>query len=224
MRFIAIGAACLAIAGCDTPNFRTSQIQFGETKTLAATGNLRFVHERERRFVHHTAKVICSEPNPDYIIELDQTFQASLKSGVTQAPIQEGSVTKQLNEAAHSGEGRSKGVLALRDGLFAACQAYANGAIGKDAYSIILSQYGLLLVSLMRDDTYSKDGQQGRTPSQTPAASAFAAALVSCINNHDPTRRDYPWIDDNRNLHRNRLLDERTCRRILAKAGQGGRG
>ena len=39
-------------------------------------------------------------------------------------------------------------MVALRDGLYSACQAYANQLIGKDAYSLILSQYGNLLVAL----------------------------------------------------------------------------
>jgi hypothetical protein len=45
MRVFAAGMVCLALAGCDSPNFRTSQFQFGSAQTLAATGNLRFASQ-----------------------------------------------------------------------------------------------------------------------------------------------------------------------------------
>jgi hypothetical protein len=222
MRAFAIGVMCLALAGCDSPNFRTSQFQFGSSQTLAASGNLRFVSERERVLPHSTARVVCSEPSPDYATEFDQSFTANFKSAVPQTPVQEGSITNNITETTHKGEGRSKGVLALRDGLYAACQAYANGLIGKDAYSIILSQYGLLLVSLMEDDTYqaqtaaaaSKDRARARS------SSAFAAVLVACINGHDPTRRDYYAAQYDENA----VLTKRFCRSVLQKAGSGVRG
>jgi hypothetical protein len=51
-------------------------------------------------------------------------------------------------EAVTAQLGRTAGVVALRDGLYSACQAYANRIIGKDAYALILSQYGNLLVAL----------------------------------------------------------------------------
>lgn len=220
MRAIAIGLVCLGLAACDTPNFRTSQFQFGESKTLAATGNLRFVSERHRQLPHGVTTVVCSEPSPDYATASGTDASGTVKSTSTTSPISEGSLTLKTTEQIIQLEGRSKGVLALRDGLYAACQAYANGIIGKDAYSMVLSQYGLLLVSLMRDDTFAKENAQARQASQTPAASAFAAVLVSCINNYDPTRRDYLEASSNR-FHSNRLLGFRHCQEILRRAGSG---
>lgn len=205
-------------AGCDTPNFRTSQFQFGRAQTLASTGNLRFVMERDRVLPHTTAHVVCSEPAPDVSTDSGTDLKTTVKVPTASATA-DAELGLKTTETTHELTGRSKGVLALRDGLHAACQAYANGAIGKDAYSMILSQYGLLLVSLMRDDSYKENGQ-AREASRIPAASAFAAVLVSCINNHDPTRRDYPEAASGR-FHLNQLLDRDRCREIVRRAGTG---
>jgi hypothetical protein len=52
----------------------------------------------------------------------------------------------------------------LRDGLYATCQAYANGALGQSAYALGLSQYGNLLVALTAHD-----------PGFQPAATSVSA-------------------------------------------------
>jgi hypothetical protein len=49
-------------------------------------------------------------------------------------------------------------VLALRDGLYATCQAYTNGALGQSAYALGLSQYGNLLVALTAHDAGAPGG------------------------------------------------------------------
>ena len=88
MRAIAIGMVCLGLAGCDSPNFRTSQLQFGTSEILAATGNLRFVSERTRPFADGTAQIVtCSEPSPDYATAFSQDVDVSVKSTSTQAPF-----------------------------------------------------------------------------------------------------------------------------------------
>ncbi len=92
--------------------------------------------------------VLCSEPSPDYATAISTLLEAAAKGG-------SGSASGSLSASASTTEtllamaGRSSGVVALRDGLYAACQAYANGIIGRDDYALILSQYGDLLVSVV---------------------------------------------------------------------------
>jgi hypothetical protein len=102
-----------------------------------------------------------------------------------------------------AGAGREAAVLALRDGLYTACQSYANGVIGQDAYAIILSQYGNLLVALM--------GKNGATdkPGPRPGDGAFAALLVACISSNDQSRSRYG---------QNTLLNPRFCSSVLRQA------
>jgi hypothetical protein len=220
MRVFAAGMVCLALAGCDSPNFRTSQFQFGSAQTLAATGNLRFVSERRRDFADGSAQqVACTEPSPDYATAATTAVDISAKSAVAEAPIEaQGKVN--VAEAITKLDGRSKGVLALRDDLYAACQAYTNGQIGKDAYSVILSQYGQLLVALMNETTGGTALAAGDASAlaamvrQQREASAFAAVLVACINGNDPTRATHEV------LRPNTLLTPDYCRRVMRRAGR----
>jgi hypothetical protein len=81
--------------------------------------------------------------------------------------------------------------LALRDGLYATCQAYANGALGQSAYALGLSQYGNLLVALTSVNGVDASGKVIPGPNpviNTPDQSAAAALLVACISEYDPTR------------------------------------
>jgi hypothetical protein len=208
---------CLALAGCDSPNFRTSQFQFGSAQTLAATGNLRFVSERRRPFADGGTQIVtCSEPSPDYATAFSQNIDVTVKSTAAQAPG-EGTFSNDVAEKIEKLDGRSKGVLAFRDGLYAACQAYTNGQIGKDAYSMILSQYGTLLVSLMNETAPTATAQGGGGTSAAVikaqrSASAFSAVLVACINGNDPTRSTGEISG------RNPLLTPAFCRHVLARA------
>jgi hypothetical protein len=226
MRMLAIGTVCLALAGCDSPNFRTSQFQFGSSQTLAATGNLRFVSERTRPFADGTTQIVtCSEPSPDYATAFSQDVDVTVKSTAAQAPG-EATFGNNVQEKIEELNGRSKGVLALRDGLYAACQAYTNGQIGKDAYSMILSQYGTLLVALMSETAPTATlaagalGTSAEAIKVQRAASAFSALLVACINGNDPTRRTLEQLPPNP------LLTRGFCQNVVARAGglRGGRG
>jgi hypothetical protein len=226
MRIFAIGIVCAGLAACDTPNFRTAQFQFGSASTLAATGNLRFVTERDRQLPHGRSKVVCSEPSPDYAVASGTDANAAAKAA-SPSPITEltGSVT--TTEAVTPLTGREKGVLALRDGLFAACQAYVNGLIGKDAYSIVLSQYGMLLVGLLGSPaTVAVTAADPKKPGVVnvlppDSGSSFAVMLVSCINLYDPTRRDYDPAETGVPYLYNEVLDRKTCRDVIRRAASG---
>jgi hypothetical protein len=120
-------------------------------------------------------------------------------------PTVGGSGSASLNETATELGGRTAGVLALRDGLFAACQAYVNGVIGHDAYAIILSNYGNLLVALAGSGTATQTNY-------TAQEAATTAMLVTCISEYDPTRLA---------VARNPLITPRGCAMLLNKLANG---
>ena len=66
--------------------------------------------------------------------------------------------------------GRSTALLGLRDGLYRACEAYANGAIGADAYALVLSRYGQLMTTffLGQDVTGAAGTNAGPTVQSPP--------------------------------------------------------
>jgi hypothetical protein len=88
--------------------------------------------------------VVCTEPSPDVAKALSTASQLSGKA----ASGPEVAVNFASAEAAAELAGRTTALLGLRDGLFKACEAYANGAIGDLAYLLVLNRYGQLMATL----------------------------------------------------------------------------
>lgn len=206
----AVLSACLLtgllgslLSACDSPSAKVTQFRFGSADTLATTGNLRLVSERLRPGPDGSLlPIVCTEPSPDYAIAFGRSGSANVNVAIPEKATVGGGGSFTQTEVATELEGRAPAVLALRDGLFAACQAYANGVIGHDAYSMILSQYGTLLVALVAEKPGAAAG--GIDPARRATLSAM---LVACIGRHDGTR-----IPESEN----RLLTEPFCRRVLA--------
>jgi hypothetical protein len=195
---LAVMLACVSLAGC-SPNMDVKPVTFGQSTGIVSGANLRLVTERAKLA---NPKVVCTEPSPDYAIAFDRTRKL-----VITPPADAGSSKIDIDastvEDVTPGAGREAGVLALRDGLYTACQSYANGVIGQDAYAIILSQYGNLLVALVGKDSAAAKVQP------SGAQSAFAALLVACISSHDGSRSTHGG---------NVLLTPQFCSQVLNKA------
>ncbi len=206
----AVLSACLLtgllgslLSACDSPSAKVTQFRFGSADTLATTGNLRLVSERLRPGPDGSLlPIVCTEPSPDYAIAFGRSGSANVNVAIPEKATVGGGGSFTQTEVATELEGRAPAVLALRDGLFAACQAYANGVIGHDAYSMILSQYGTLLVALVAEKP--ADSARSADPGRRATLSAM---LVACIGQHDGTRM--PQSES-------RLLTEPFCRRVLA--------
>lgn len=194
-----------AITGCADPNVEPVVFHLTTTDHAVAVGaNLRIVTETNRtieRDGSESRPVTCSEANPDAIVAFSRSVTGAVNVAEPNGPQGSGTATVTSNELAQDLGGRSAGVLALRDGLSAACQAYANGIIGQDAYALILSQYGSLLVAL------AGTGGAGSAPRFTAQEAAISALLVSCISEHDDTRLG--------SFHKNPLLSEPRCKRLI---------
>lgn len=203
MRIVIAGLLLGALSACDSPSLRVSQLQFGTFNTLATTGNLRLVTERLRPMGDGgpALPTVCTEPSPDYAIAFGQKADGNVKVTLPQGSG-EGGLKLETTEVATALAGRTAGVLALRDGLYAACQAYANGTIGHDAYAIILSQYGTLLVALASPSPDTSSGGKG----DPGRRATLAALLVSCISEFDRTRLA---------PSQNPLLDKQFCKSVL---------
>ena len=240
MRLIVILAtACLG--ACNSPNSRVTELDFATSKVLASTGNLRLVTERPRyqdasypEGARPPLPIVCTEPSPDYAIAFGTNASGNAKVDIAGSGSGEGGATFATSENATAMAGRTAGVLALRDGLYAACQSYVNGVIGHDAYAMILSQYGTLLVALVGGSGASGGNAtvtggagaitvnaNGTAQPKTSAASetaatgrqaAQAALLVACVSAYDETRNPRST---------NRLLSPVFCRGVLATAARG---
>lgn len=141
--------------------------------------------------------VLCQEPSPDWAAAFGSSYKGGANGGAGGAA---GGLTAEADatETDTALAGRTAGVVALRDGLYSACQAYANGVIGKDAYGLILSQYGNLLVALA-----SAGGSTGTASDAAGNAAVLQqqgvqAMLVACIAHNDETNGappDNPILD-----------------------------
>lgn len=219
---MAVAFAALSLVGCGSANDRVAKVNFGTVDGLATTGALRIVTERKRPGYPN---VVCTEPSPDYAVAFNRSTKANLTLTAAGAPAPaaapgangDADVTLDRKEVIAAGDGRSAAVLALRDGLYAACQSYANGVIGQDAYAMILSQYGHLLVALVGGGR----ADAAKTPADTAVLAkavtldgrrtALSTLIVACLSGNDATRLGG-------NARPNPLLSKGFCQRVMVAA------
>jgi len=185
--------AVLALAGCSVLEDESERGYTHDTLATNAaftTADLRVITERQHPVTHQT--VVCTEPSPDVAKAVSAAFAATAQaSGGTGSGSGSGSLSGSTAEAVAELAGRSTALLGLRDGLFQACQAYANGAIGADAYALIISRYGQLMTTLfLAQDIASaatattKALAQVNAPASTaPSGTGPAASPPAVANN-----------------------------------------
>ena len=162
MRVLSVMSACVlatALGGCAIfadPNAWPQKFKYGDSANLASGANVRYVNDRLRDMPGREGPLatMCTEPAPDVAV----AFGTSLGASANISGQGSGGFGAGTSEAAMQLAGRTAGVLALRDGLYATCQAYANGALGQSAYALGLSQYGNLLVALTAHDPGASGG------------------------------------------------------------------
>ncbi len=185
---------CFLITGCAAFHDESKPIPVadGAADVLLPAGNYHLMSFR--RLPSATEPIVCLEPSPDWATSLGTTIKVTAQGSAPGGTTAKLGAQSQTTEAITSMLGRTAGVVALRDGLYSACQAYANGVIGKDAYALIISQYGNLLIMLVSG---SATGQvlPGTDPKSTSDLAVammrqqmLQAMLVACITDQDPTR------------------------------------
>ncbi|MFI4999650.1 MAG: peptidoglycan-binding protein [Reyranellales bacterium] len=155
-----------------------------EKAFLAPGGNYSMVTVRRRAEdpKDGDTTVVCAAPSPDWATAIAMAQQLSASGSITGKGSASIAGSNSFTETISAMAGRTAGVVALRDGLYNACQAYANGVIGKDAYALILSQYGNLLVALAGSSPASPGGGggggggSGSQPASTPSGVAVAVS------------------------------------------------
>ncbi len=223
---VGIVGAGMLLAGCADPNISPRQVDFAMTNakpdTVAMGPNLRLIMNRPRHLTTlgygPTLPTICTEPSPDVAVAFGRTLAGQGSYAGPNSTTISGSVNATSKEAATELAGRTAGVLALRDGLYAACQSYANGVLGHDAYAMILSQYGHLLVAL------AGTGKDGNPEPMTAKEAAISALLVACVSENDPTRLTPIYYEKRKHrygaLH-NPLLTPQRCETLIRAITRG---
>ena len=169
MRCIVPGFAALVLASC---SFLEDDVErgFAQSGSLTpatfTTADVRMITQRARN-----GQIICTEPSPDVAKALSTAAQLTGSGGNGTATGSFGAGGASA-EAALALAGRSTALLGLRDGLFRACEAYANGVIGADAYALVLSRYGQLMTTLfLGQDVTGAAGTEAGGSIQSPPVS-----------------------------------------------------
>jgi hypothetical protein len=224
MRSVCLSLVCIVtvfLGGCavfSDPNAWPQSFKFGGDPILAMGPDLRTVSERQRPMRGDGfLPTVCTEPSPDVAIAFGHSLSAQASVSEPNKFSGSGQLSASTTEQATALAGRTAGVLALRDGLFAACQAYTNGVLGQDAYAMVLSQYGNLLVALAGPSS-GAGAEQAYTP-YTPQDVALATLLVGCISEYDPTRLGALGV--NGRPIPNPMLSRAFCRSLLTKVANG---
>ena len=134
---------------------------------LVPAENFNLVTVRQAPAAAGGGKVFCVSPSPDWAFALARQASAAASGSAPSGPTVSLSGSGSSSETITSALGKTAGVVALRDGLYQACQAYANGQIGRLSYALILSQYGNVLADVI--------GQASATPTGAAAAGAMPA-------------------------------------------------
>ena len=176
-RFMICGAAVAAtvLSACGTSDFRVEHHELGTSQTLATDAGARLVTatpivgevDSSGRF--KPRQVNCAEPSPDVAKAIQTAFSSGISLDVTgqsanmpadlQARLANAVATSRSEALAQLTE-RLPTIQLLRDGLFRACEAYANGTLSPISYSLVLSRYGDTLVTMLGSELIA--GNYGR--------------------------------------------------------------
>ena len=93
--------------------------------------------------------IVCAEPSPDVAVALANSFGA----GISVMGYGSGSLSGANAESVVQLAERTVTVQLLRDQMYRACEAYANGAITGTTYNLIMSKNNDAMVTLMLGET-----------------------------------------------------------------------
>ncbi|MFT4435094.1 hypothetical protein ACMX25_17110 [Caballeronia sp. 15715] len=184
LRSMSLAAAALALTACgDMPGISHQSV--GGADTLATKADSRLVYARRISTDAATGKlqpneVICAEPSPDVANAFSTAFGTTAEAEAKALPALSaaGDVNASLSLSRSRSEaiaqlGKRLGTIQLlRNGLFSACEAYANGAISPISYAFLLSRFGDVMVTLLAIELVSGDGVGSDNTTTTASSTA----------------------------------------------------
>lgn len=128
------------------------------------------------------AGIFCAEPPPDAASAFASSFGATLAGDLSQVSPEvalsvSNSVAQTVGQLV-----RSNPVNIMRDGLYRACEAYANGAISGEEYRILLSGLDEAVVAMALANEISGFAPRGPTLEASGGAVATQAAGAAAIS------------------------------------------
>jgi len=148
LRGLMLVVSAAALAGCGGTIFRTVDLNQGESLVMDArqrTVNNLEVQPGSRPGHIRPRRVVCAEPSPDVALAVAN----SLSAGVSVFGYGSGSLTREAAEGIAQLAERVSTVQLLRDVLYRACEAYANGAITDITYAMMMARLDETTVTLL---------------------------------------------------------------------------
>ena len=125
--------------------------------------------------------IICAEPSPDALTAIANTIDTEVRrktvdsSGATDETTE--SLAGSLSETAQTIGDRTQVIQLIRDALYRACEAYANGAIDDFGYAVILGQIDLFMLQLLSADVLGKARGRAEIAEATERRNQFAVRV-----------------------------------------------
>lgn len=163
--------------------------QVGDTDALLTDAEQRIVVARPFSRIDHgrvvPKELLCAEPSPDVAKVFSKSFNfsgaLSAVAKAQEAPVQgavntSGAASAATAQALAQLTNRLATIQLLRDGLYRACEAYANGALSEVTYAVILSGYADTMVTLMSGELAAGNFGQSLAVIGTSASGTAASA------------------------------------------------
>lgn len=197
----AIGAALMLssfLTGCGKTYYETGTVYWGSSNPMVTTASVRTILQRPSNFdeatgLNRPTTIVCAEPSPDVAVAVGSAFGGSLSADLREGlnsptgatPTQVGVAAAISNSRAEAlaqlGE-RLATMQLLRDGLFRACEAFANGAISASTYSVMVSRIDDLVVTLLAEEMAAGAFGRSLAGASTGAASSSMATMLRQAN------------------------------------------
>jgi hypothetical protein len=150
------GIIATNLIGCETKLAEVRRLNESGVVLTGADVRMAYTHpaqydEQARRV--KAQHIFCAEPSPDVAKAVQNAFglgagaRALHPSGV-EGQLKTDLTSAQVQALAQLGE-RMATIQLLRDGLYRACEAYANGAFSEVTYAVLLSRYDDSMITLL---------------------------------------------------------------------------
>lgn len=178
---VLVCAVGLATAGCaDVERY------WNWTPSVFAAGaDTRFVSQTtaspaSRTGQIHPYRLSCAEPSPDVATAVSRALTATIEATRGTTRLEAGAALVISESIAELGE-RTATIQLLRDTLFRACEAYANGAITDVHYAMIMARYDALSATLMSAEWAGRSSGPGRATIQGAASAGSGAGSADTV-------------------------------------------
>jgi hypothetical protein len=226
--FLSLLAIAMGTSGCaHLDRYSVTSKQMGHSNTLGTQADVRLViatpvQQGPPIGRVRPAQVVCAEPSPD--VAKAMAAAASMAAGVDlqgkspEAPVEgaaagSGAYTQSRAESAAQLTNRLATIQLLRDGLYRACEAYANGAISDTTYAVILSRYDDTMVTMLMGELAAGNfGQQLATLSSDASGNAAATAGKMTESSLETLKEAQAELDQAKEAEKKAAAELKSCR------------